>query len=82
MSCLVEIPVALRAHCAGTARLKLEAGTVRSIVRCLEKRYPGFEERLGRDIAVAIDGEIIQDWFVEDLRPASEVRFLPAIEGG
>ena len=32
--------------------------------------------------AVAIDTEIYQDWFVEPIGPDSEVRFLPAIEGG
>lgn len=82
MSCLVEIPNALREHCAGTARVKLAAGTVRSIVRALEQRYPGFETRLGTDIAVAIDGEIIHDPWLEPVPEGGELHFLPAISGG
>jgi hypothetical protein len=47
----------------------------------LEERYPGLREALGR-AAVAIDGQIFQDAFLEPIGRDSEVFFLPRIEGG
>lgn len=71
-----------RSFAAGVGEHEVEAADIRSLVARLDQRLPGIAARLERGFAVAIDGEIIQDWFIEDLRPASEVRFLPAIEGG
>ena len=47
----------------------------------LEARWPGIGERLSKS-AVAIDGQIYQDAFLEPVEPASEVFFMPRIEGG
>jgi hypothetical protein len=33
-------------------------------------------------MAVAIDGEIIEDPLLEPIRPESEIHFLPRISGG
>jgi sulfur carrier protein ThiS len=37
---------------------------------------------LNQGLAVAIDGEIFQDWLLQEVETDSEVYFLPAIEGG
>lgn len=66
----------------GVTEHELAVGDVRQLVRELEARFPGIAARLERGTAVAIDGEIYQDWFLEPIGQDSEVRFLPAIEGG
>jgi len=78
-------PSALAAleHDAGEdGQLRLEAESVRGLLRLLEARYPGLRSRLEQGIAVAIDGDIHADALLEPLTADSEVCFVPAIEGG
>lgn len=59
------------------------AGTIRNLMRVLDGIFPGLGEELASDgIAVAIDGEIISDPFLETIQEDSEVYFIPAIKGG
>lgn len=53
----------------------------RDLVKELSEKWPGLAEMLERS-AVAIDGQIYQDAFLETLKPASEVFFMARIEGG
>ena len=76
------IPGALREHAGGLERIEVEAPDVRGLLAELERRFPGLGERLGRDTAVAIDGEIHPDPLLEPIGPASEVHFLPRVAGG
>jgi len=79
----VVLPIAVaRAFAGGVTEHEVSAGDVRELVRDLDSRFPGIAERLGNGLAVAIDGEIFQDWFVQDVGADSEVYFIPAIEGG
>ena len=56
---------------------------MRAVIRALDAKFPGIGEVLsGSSMAVAIDGDIIQDPLLEDVGPNSEVYFLPAIRGG
>ncbi len=66
----------------GEMELELEASDVRRLIGALDARFPGIGEHLQAGMAVAIDGEIFQDPFVETIAPDSEVYFLPRIEGG
>ncbi len=66
----------------GETQISVEAGTMRALVRELETQFPGIGAVLGDGMAVAIDGQIFQDFFLEEVGPNSEVCFLPAIEGG
>ncbi len=66
----------------GETRVVVEAGTMRALVRELDAKFPGIGAVLGDGMAVAIDGQIFQDYFLEEVGPNSEVCFLPAIEGG
>ena len=67
----------------GVADFEVAAPTVRALIRELEERYPGLGAQV-RDgfISVAIDGDIHQDAFLEEIGENSEVAFLPAIRGG
>lgn len=71
-----------RVFAAGVAEHEVPATDVRHLIELLDARYPGIATRLGARMAVAIDGEIYQDPFIEPIGPGSEVYFLPAIEGG
>ena len=54
----------------------------RRLIAALEQRFPGIGPELEREMAVAIDGQIYQDPFLERIAPDSEVYFLPRIGGG
>ncbi len=60
----------------------LEADNMRSLMRAIETAYPGLRAFLDEHMFVAIDGEMIQDPFLEPLEPHSEVCFLPKLKGG
>lgn len=66
----------------GEMELELEASDVRRLIGALDARFPGLGRHLETGMAVAIDGEIFQDPFIERIAPDSEVYFLPRIEGG
>ena len=72
----------LRHHTGGRDRVVIEASSFRELAAALEARFPGLREPLQKGIAVAIDGEIIQEPFLEPIQPDSEVHFLPRISGG
>jgi molybdopterin converting factor small subunit len=78
----VVIPSGLRACTSGVDRVALTARDVRGVVAALDARFPGFAEKLGARFAVAIDGEIVQDAWLEPVPAGSELHFLPPLAGG
>jgi molybdopterin synthase sulfur carrier subunit len=66
----------------GTTELDAEATNVRGLVLALEARYPGLGKAIDEEMAIAIDGNIYQDGFIQKIREDSEVYFLPKISGG
>ena len=77
----VVIPSHLR-HLHADASLTLEAGRVREVLTAIEARVPGFRDALGPEFAVAIDGEILNDPWLEPVDDGSELHFLPPLSGG
>ena len=77
----VVIPTGLRAF-TGAERVALSAPDVRGVLKELEARFPGFAERLGPRFAVAIDGEIVQEAWLEPVPAGCELHFLPPLAGG
>jgi molybdopterin converting factor small subunit len=65
----------------GAGELELEVRTVRELLRTLGERYPTLEPHLG-SVAIAIDGQIYQDAWLEPIPPGSEVHLIPQIAGG
>jgi len=65
----------------GCKELTSDAVTYRELTQELEARWPKLAEMLART-AVAIDGQIYQDAFVEPIGVQSEVFFMARIEGG
>ena len=78
---MVTFPDHLMQHTEGTREMEIECDSFRSLVRVLERKWPGIEEILNKT-AVAIDGQIYQDAWLEKIQPSSEVFFMHRIEGG
>ena len=67
----------------GANEFEIEASSVRALIRGLDIKYPGLGTQVeDGTLSIAIDGDIFQDAYLEDLRPDSEVAFLPKIGGG
>ena len=77
----VVFPDHLRQHTNGTEELRIECNNYRALVKQLEVKFPGIEEVLEKT-AVAIDGQIYQDAWLEPIQPNAEVFFMHRIEGG
>jgi molybdopterin converting factor small subunit len=71
-----------RQYTSGQTEIDVEGANVREIVRALETLYPGLGTMIEAEMAIAIDGEIFQDPYLEPIRPDSEVFVLPKIGGG
>lgn len=67
---------------AGESQIEVQADNVRRLIEALDKRFPGLGAELEAKMAVAIDGEIYQDPYLEPIDADSEVFFLPKIGGG
>ena len=84
----VIIPTLMRDLTEGQARVEVAGRTVRVVVRALDARYPGTRDRLcegdklARMLAVSVDGRLSRLGLHQPVTDASEIRFLPAIEGG
>ena len=72
----------LKQFTGGASEIEIEADTVRRLFDALGKRYPALRPHLEEGIAVAIDGQIYQDAWLEPVPPDSEVHLLPQIAGG
>ena len=77
----VVFPDHLLSATGGQREVVVIAENYRELVEKLESRWPGIGERLSRS-AVAIDGQIYQDAFLELIEAHSEIFFMPRIEGG
>ena len=66
----------------GETELELEAATIRQLFRQLGERYPALAPHLEDGLAVAIDGQIYQDTWLEPIPVDAEVHVLPQIAGG
>jgi len=78
----VVLTGSLKQYTGGETELEVEAGTVRQLLRALGERHPALKPHLEEGIAVAIDGQIYQDAWLEPVPPDSEVHLLPQIAGG
>jgi len=86
----VWLPPRLQRLAGGQQQVQVEGTTVRQIVDNLEHAFPGIkmelydaeEDILMPGMSVIIDGETSQLGLLEQVRPDSEVHFLPALGGG
>lgn len=66
----------------GDEELELDAANVRQLMRGVAERYPALKPQIESGMAVAIDGQIYQDAWLQPIDPDSEVHLLPKIAGG
>ena len=66
----------------GEASCTLAASRYLALVEALAARYARLDKETLLGMAVAIDGEIVQDPLLEPLCEGSEVHFLHRISGG
>jgi hypothetical protein len=78
----VFFPDHLTQYTTGIREFDIQASNFRELVAKLEARFPGITSVLIGKVAVAIDGDIIHDPFLDPLRANSEVYFLHRIDGG
>jgi molybdopterin synthase sulfur carrier subunit len=72
----------LLALTGGQASFEVPAGSVLAALKALDARYPGLLQHVESGMAVAIDGLIHQDGWLEPIGPDSEVVLIPRISGG
>lgn len=71
-----------RPYLGDVTELEVDAANIRALIRELDRRYPGLGEQVDESMAVAIDGVICQDSYLEPIGPNSEVYLIPKIAGG
>ena len=77
----VVFPDHLLTVTGGIRELEVIAENVRELLLILAERFPGSEDALSRS-AIAIDGQIYQDAYLEPIGADSEVFFMLRLEGG
>ncbi|MEE4384111.1 MAG: MoaD/ThiS family protein [Pseudomonadales bacterium] len=78
----VHLPQQVRHLTGRTEVLELEVEDYRSMMDALEARFPEVRTPLEREMAVVIDGDIVDAPLLEPLAAGSEVHFLPRLGGG
>jgi molybdopterin converting factor small subunit len=79
---VVMTGIAVRRLTGGLTEFDVEANTVRRLITELDRRFPGLGHQIDEGMAIAIDGEIFQDAYLEKLNPDSEIVLIPKIGGG
>ncbi|MEZ4501570.1 MAG: MoaD/ThiS family protein [Dehalococcoidia bacterium] len=85
----LHVPAPLRSFSDGRESFELEGGTLRAVFAALEDECPTLFGRLvedgdlRRDIAVAIDGSILEDTgLAQPVAASAEIYLVPPIGGG
>jgi len=78
----VVLPSTLGRFTGGEIEFEIDAGNIRQLLAALGERYPALKPHLDEGFAVAIDGQIYQDTWVQPIPPDAEVHLLPQIGGG
>ena len=66
----------------GKTEFNIVAGNIREVLRELENLYPELRPHLKEGIAVALDGQIFQDAWLEKVSAETEMHIIPRIGGG
>jgi len=66
----------------GVTEVEVDVKDVRGLMKALEARFPGIVAVLEDEMALAMDGNIYHDAFLEKVGPETEVFFIPRIGGG
>ncbi|MEQ9642166.1 MAG: MoaD/ThiS family protein [Alphaproteobacteria bacterium] len=78
----VVLPTSVARQFAAATEFEVAAANVRAMLEALDTQHPGLRREIEDTMALAIDGEIYQDYMLEPLQPESEVFVVPKIGGG
>ena len=62
--------------------MEITATTIRALLRVLVELSPSLEPHFAAGVAVAINGEIYQDVWLQPVPDDADVHILPALAGG
>jgi molybdopterin synthase sulfur carrier subunit len=91
MQVRVRIPTPLRRFTGGKDEVSAEGESVRSVIEDLERRHPGFKERLLDDkgelrrfVNIYLNGDDIRflDQLNSQVKDGDDISIVPAIAGG
>jgi molybdopterin synthase sulfur carrier subunit len=71
-----------RPYMGAITEIEVDASNVRALIRELDRLYPGLGNQVEESMAVAIDGVICQDTYLEPIGADSEICLIPKIAGG
>jgi sulfur-carrier protein len=71
-----------RKYTNGVREFEVEASNLRGVIREMEKLFPGLGHALEEETTVAINGEMHETGYFQQVPPGAEVFFIPRIEGG
>jgi molybdopterin converting factor small subunit len=78
----VQLGATLRSAAGGRTEFEIEARNIMELLRSLGERYPELDAILTRGVAVAIDGQIYRDAWLQPIPPEAEVYLMPRVAGG
>lgn len=78
----VVLPASLKPFTGDQTEFDIEVKNIRDLFRKLSELYPALQPHLDAGFAVAIDGEIFQDDWLQPISADSEVYLIPKIGGG
>ena len=64
------------------SKLKVEARTIRELLRKLEERYPGLRAPIKNEVAVVIDGVVYRNDWSQEIPDGAEVFLMRRLAGG
>ena len=66
----------------GRTEFSVEARNVMQMLEALGESYPELRDVLDRGVAVAIDGRIYRDSWLQKIPPGAQVTLMPKLAGG
>lgn len=82
MTVQVRLGSTLASAAGGRNEFEVEARNIMQLLRGLGKQYPELGPVLERGVAVAIDGQLYQDAWLQRIPPGAEVYLMPRLSGG
>ena len=85
---VVWIPSLLRSLTGGQEKVSVPGETVGQAMEALEQLHPGLQQRLFQgdrlrpNLSMVVDGEMSPRGLLQRVSDDSEIRFIPAIQGG
>jgi molybdopterin synthase sulfur carrier subunit len=78
----VQLGATLRSLAGGRTSFPVEAANIKQLLDRLGETYPELAPVLARGVAVAIDGTLYRDSWLQPVPDGAEVFLMPRVAGG